>query len=207
MEHRFFRIGSLLVCAALIGHVALELRKAEADQNGVQVIMEIIVIAVIGGILFVTWILPTLGDKMTEAMISSGEQMEKTAGSEMAALIAAGDYEGAIAALQKQSLAEPANRQPVMEIARLYRDKLDDLDSALQTLQTALVSREWSPESEATLRLRRAELLARDLKDFTAAKAEVQAVLEKYPGTPQAGSATVRLREIEEQQYLATRQG
>ena len=103
------------------------------------------------------------------------------------------------------ALAQPDDRFPVLEIARLYRDKLEDPDSAIQSLHTALISRPWSVESEGTLRLKLADLLSTDRKDFAAALVEVQTVIEKFPGTPSAGAATSKLREIEEQQFLASR--
>ena len=40
------------------------------------------------------------------------------------------------------------------EIARLYRDKLHDSNSAMVSLHTALVSREWQVEDETIIRLR-----------------------------------------------------
>lgn len=206
MEHRFVRIGSLLVIGALLLHVMIQKGRPEEEQNGMTMMLEIIVMGVLGGILFVTWILPSLGDKMSEAMIGSGEEVEETPHSETAARIAAGNYAGAIAEYQKISLANPADRHPVMEIARLYRDKLHDSDSAVQTLHTALVSREWTPDNEAALRLRLADVLAEDRKDFEAAKEQAQAVIDKFSGTPPAGAATAKLHDISEKQYLASRE-
>jgi hypothetical protein len=163
---------------------------------------------VIGAILFVTWVLPTLGDKMTEALVSSGEKVEETPGSLVARHIANGEYEEAIGELQKQSLAEPLNPRPVLEIARLHHEKLEDPESAVQSLQTALVSREWPPVHEAALRLRLVDfLLVMPPVNFEAAKAEVQRVLDRFPGTPQSADASTKLREIQEKQFLASRQG
>jgi len=207
MENRFFRWSSLLVIALLTVFVMVERGKPEEDQNGMTMMLAFIVAGVLGAVLFVTWILPTLGDKMTEALVSSGEKVQETPGAVVARHIAQGDYEDAITELQKQSLAEPQNPRPVLEIARLHHEKLEDPESAVQSLQTALVSREWPPAHEATLRLRLADFwMAMPTANFEAAKAEVQQVLDRFPGTPQSVEAATKLQTIQEKQFLASRQ-
>lgn len=187
--------------------VLVEKAKPDEEQNGMTMMLAFIVAGVIGAVLFVTWGLPTIGDKMTEALVSSGEKVEDTPGSVVARHIAQGDYEEAIAELQKQSLAEPQNPRPVLEIARLHHEKLEDPESAVQSLRTALVSREWPPAHEATLRLRLADfLMIVPPGGFEAARTEVQGVLDRFPGTPQAADAATKLREIQEKQFLASRQ-
>lgn len=192
--------------AAMMVFVMVEKSKLEEEQNGLTMMLAFIVAGVIGAILFVTWGLPTLGDKMTEALVSSGEKVEETPGSLVARHIANGEYEEAIGELQKQSLAEPQNPRPVLEIARLHHEKLEDAESAVQSLQTALVSREWSPVHESMLRLRLVDfLLAVPPPNFEAAMAEVQRVVDRFPGTPQAADAATKLRDIQEKQFLASR--
>lgn len=208
MENRFFRYGALVAVALVLGHVLWLRSRPEQEQNesGVLLILELFVIAILGGVLFVTWILPSLSDKVTEAVLSSGEKEEKTPRAIVAELLAEEDYEGAIAELQKQSLQNPSDRRLVMDMAWVYRDKLQDLPSAVQTIRTALVSREWSPENETALRAKLAELLA-EQKDFAGAKQELETVMQKFAGTPQAGEAASKLRDIEEKEYLAKREG
>lgn len=207
MENRFFRWGALLIVAAMAVIVLVEQAKPEEEQNGLTVMLAFIVAGVLGAILFVTWVLPTIGDKMTEALVSSGEKVRDTPGAVVARHIAEGDYEAAIDELQKQSLADPQNPRPVLDIARLHLEKLDDPQGALQSLRTALISREWPPVHEATLRLRLADLLVTiPPPNFEAAKTEVQGVIDRFPDTPQATDAATKLREIQEKQFLASRQ-
>ena len=207
MEHRLFRWGSLLVIGALVAHIMVERARPEEEQNGLSMMLSFIVMGVIGAVLFVTWVLPTLGDRMTEALVSSGEKVEPTPGSLVAGHLASGDYEAAIGELQKQSLADPSNPRPVLEIARLHHEKLDDTTSAIQSLHTALVSRDWAPAHETTLRLRLADfMLIAHPDNFEAAKAEIQKVLDAFPETPQAAEAATKHREIQEKQFLASRQ-
>lgn len=194
--------------AALLVFVLVEKARPEEKQNGLTMMLAFIVAGVIGAILFVTWVLPTIGDKMTEALVSSGEKIEETPGAVVARLVAHGEFEEAIGELQKQSLADPHNPRPVLEIARLHLEKLDDPESALQSLQTALVSREWPAAHEATLRLRLADIfLSLAPANFEAAKSEALRVAERFQGTPHAADAATKLREIQEKQFLASRSG
>ena len=81
-----------------------------------------------------------------------------------------------------------------------------DTGSAVQSLRTALVSREWPPADEATLRFRLADLmLMLTPPAFSTAEAEVQTVLDKFPGTTQAGDAESKRRELREKKFLASR--
>jgi len=206
MEHRIFRWGSLLVMGALLIHVMVERARPDDEQNGLSMMLSFIVMGVVGAVLFATWLLPTIGDKMSEALVSSGEKMPQTPGSRVARHLVEGDYEGAIAELQRQSLAAPLNPKPVLEISRLHHEKLADTGSAVQSLRTALVSREWPPADEATLRFRLADLmLMLTPPAFSTAEAEVQTVLDKFPGTTQAGDAESKRRELREKKFLASR--
>jgi hypothetical protein len=226
MEHRLFRFGSLLVIILLGIHVMIEMGKPDqsaavvaavesesgevaevkprSEQNGILIIIELIVMAGLGGMLLVTWVLPALGDSVSEAMIGSGEKVEETGRSVAAAKLAAGDYEGAIKELQKQEMKSPHDRYPVLEIARIYRDKLHDSNSAMVSLHTALVSREWQVEDETIIRLRLAEFMAADRKDFAGARELIESIIQEHPGTPQAAAATTQLRALEEQEYRAS---
>jgi hypothetical protein len=121
------------------------------------------------------------------------------------ARMARGDYAGAIREFEKMAVANPADRYPVVEISRVYRDKLDDIDAAIQTVGTALVSRPWSPEDETFLLLRLAEFYSKDKSDFAKAREAIDRVMEKHAGTPHAANATHKLRQIEEAEYLASR--
>jgi hypothetical protein len=205
MESKFFRITALIILVLLIGKVIYDKNQPEEDANAMLAVLELIIIFAIGGTLFVTWILPGLGDKVTEAMVGSGAKVKETETSQAMARVAQGDYAGAIREFEKMALANPADRYPVVEISRMYRDKLDDVDAAIQTIETALVSRPWSPEDETFLLLRLAEFYSKDKADFTKARQAIDRVMEKHAGTAHAANATHKLRQIEEAEYLASR--
>jgi tetratricopeptide (TPR) repeat protein len=206
MESRSFRIAALIILVLLVIRIAYEKSLPDEEVNAMLVVLEMIVVAAIAGTLFVTWLLPTIGDKMSEAMLGSGDKVKETADSVATARLAQGDYDGAILEFEKMAAANPADRQPVVEISRIYRDKLADVDSAIQTIQTALVSREWKPEDESFFWLRLSEFYSKDKKDFVKAREMVEKVTEKFAGTPHAANATHKLRQIEEEEFIASRQ-
>jgi tetratricopeptide (TPR) repeat protein len=206
MDSRLFRISSLVILVLLVARIIYEKNQPDEEVNAMLVVLELILGAAIAGTLFVTWLLPSLGDKVSEAMLGSGEKVEETATSIATARLAQGDYEGAILEFEKMAAAHPADRQPVVEISRVYRDKLGDVDSAIQTIQTALVSREWNAEDEAFFWLRLADLHSKDKKDFVKAREMVEKVMEKFADTPHAANATHKLRQIEEEEFIASRQ-
>jgi tetratricopeptide (TPR) repeat protein len=205
MDSKPFRITALIVLVLLVGKVIYDKNRPEEDANAMLAILELIVIAAIAGVLFVTWLLPSLGDKVTEAMIGSGARVKETETSQATARIAQGDYPGAIREFEKMAVANPADRYPVVEISRVYRDKLGDVDAAIQTIETALVSRPWSPEDETFLLLRLAEFYSKDKTDFAKAREAIDRVMQKFAGTAHAANATHKLRQIEEAEYLASR--
>ena len=205
MDNKFFRITALIVLVLLVAKVIYDKNRAEEDANALLAVLELILIAAIAGVLFVTWLLPGLGDRFSEAMLGSGEKVQETETSLATARLAQGDYAGAIHEFEKMAAANPADRYPVVEISRVYRDKLGDVEAAIQTLQTALVSRQWTPEDETFLLLRMAEFHSKDRKDFAKAREAVEQVLQKHAGTAHAANATHKLRQIEEEEYIASR--
>ncbi|MGI8604484.1 MAG: tetratricopeptide repeat protein [Verrucomicrobiales bacterium] len=206
MDSRFFRISSIIVLGLLLGKIIYDRSLPEEEVNSMLVVFEFIIVAAIAGTLFVTWLLPSLTDKFSEAMLGSGDKIEETQTSIATAKLAQGDYEGAILEFEKMAAANPSDRQPVVEISRVYRDKLDDPDSAIQTIHTALISREWKPEDEAFFLLRLADLYSKDKRDFGKAREVVDQVLQKHHGTPHAANATHKLRQIEEEEFIASRE-
>lgn len=115
----------------------------------------------------------------------------------------AGDYDGAIAEYARLSMAHPEDRQPVMEMARLHHDKLNDPDSAIQTLSTALESRTWKPDDETFLTIRLAEWLMQDRQDFAGARARLEHIQQKFAGEAPSFQATTKLREVDEAEFRA----
>lgn len=147
------------------------------------------------GIFFVVYVLPFFAQRATHAIYDSAEMMEKDVMHDARSLLAQGDYEGAIAAFQQAAAAEPLNRLPWVEIAKIYKDNLGDPASAVATIRHALESQEWEVNDAAYFLFRLAELYNEVEGDRESAVAIMNQVVEQFPGTRHSANATHKLHE------------
>lgn len=152
------------------------------------------------GIVFVFQILPMMAHKMTHAIYDSAEMMEDDVMREARSLIAQGDYHGAIASLERASAAEPLNRLPIVEIAKIHKDNLGDPQSAIDTIRGALEDREWEPNDAAYFLFRLAELYDQEAGHRPSAVAIMQQVVDEFPGTRHSANAMHKLHEWEQEE-------
>ncbi|MEC8942508.1 MAG: tetratricopeptide repeat protein, partial [Verrucomicrobiota bacterium] len=110
--------------------------------------------------------------------------------------LARGDYEAAIAAYRAVARTQPENRFPWVEIAKIQHDNLEDSDASIETLRTALESREWRVNDMAFFMFRLAELYEVDKEDKPRAVSILEQVVELFPETRHSANATHRLREL-----------
>lgn len=165
------------------------------------------------GIVFVLEVLPALAHRVTHAVYDSSEMMEHDVMHDARSLLAQGDYEGAIAAFKQAAAAEPLNRLPWVEIAKIYKTNLNDPDAAIQTIRYALESQEWEINDAAYFLFRIAELYDEVNGDRPSAVAIMNQVIEEFPATRHSANAAHKLHEwsleeeaaaaaAEEQEYL-----
>lgn len=166
------------------------------------------------GIFFVLQVLPAFAQRVTHSVYDSAEMVEHDVMHDARSLLAQGDYEGAIAAFRQAAAADPLNRLPWVEIAKIYKDNLGDAASAVQTIRHALESQAWEPNDAAYFLFRLAELYDEVESDRTSAKAILNQVIEQFPGTRHSANASHKLHEwsveeaaaaaaAEEQEFLA----
>jgi tetratricopeptide (TPR) repeat protein len=110
-------------------------------------------------------------------------------------LYAQGDYEGAIEAFREASNADPMNRMPWVEIAKIQRDNLENPVAALATLREALESQEWEVNDAAYFMFRIAELYDEDLQNRETAIEILQQVCTDLPETRHSANARHKLHE------------
>ena len=147
------------------------------------------------GILFVFQVLPAFAQRITHSVYDSAEMVEKDAMHDARSLLAQGDYQGAIDAFKQAAAAEPLNRLPWVEIAKIYKDNLDDPASAILTIRHALESQAWEVNDAAYFLFRLAELYDEVEGDRTSAVAIMQQVVEQFPGTRHSANASHKLHE------------
>ena len=147
------------------------------------------------GILFVFQVLPAFAQRITHSVYDSAEMVEKDVMHDARSLLAQGDYQGAIDAFKQAAAADPLNRLPWVEIAKIYKDNLDDPTSAVQTIRHALESQAWEVNDAAYFLFRLAELYDEVEGDRPSAVAIMQQVVEQFPGTRHSANASHKLHE------------
>lgn len=150
------------------------------------------------GIFFVLQILPAIAHRFTHAIYDSAEMMEHDVMRSARSLLAQGDYEGAIEAFRQAAAADPLNRLPWVEIAKIQKDNLGDSAAAVQTIRHALESQEWEVNDAAYFLFRLAELYDEVEGDQASAVAIMQQVIDEFPGTRHAANASHKLFEWEQ---------
>lgn len=153
------------------------------------------VTAGIVGIFVVVYLLPFFAHRVTHAVYDSGEMVEKDVMSEARSLMAQGDYEGAVEAYKRAAEADPLNRLPWVEIAKIYKDHLDDPASAIQTFRNALESQEWQVNDAAFFCFRLAEMYDEHEGNRASARAIMQQVIDEFPNTRHSANAKHKLHE------------
>jgi tetratricopeptide (TPR) repeat protein len=166
------------------------------------------------GIFFVVYALPFFAHRATHAIYDSAEMVDKDGLRAARSLLAQGDYDGAIEAFKQAAAADPLNRLPWVEIAKIYKDNLADPASAVATIRHALESQEWEINDAAYFLFRLAELYDEVNGDRASAVAIMNQVVEQFPETRHSANATHKLHEwaladeaaaaaAEEAEYLA----
>jgi tetratricopeptide (TPR) repeat protein len=147
------------------------------------------------GIFFVVHALPFFAQRVTHAVFDSAEMVEKDPMHDARSLIAQGDYHGAIEAFKLAAAADPLNRLPWVEIAKIQKTNLEDPAGAIQTIRHALESQAWQVNDAAYFMFRLAELYEEVEGDRASAIAIMNQVIEQFPETRHSANAANKLHE------------
>lgn len=147
------------------------------------------------GIVFVLDVLPMVAHKMTHAVYDSSEELGEDPMHDARSLMAQGDYDGAITAFRQAAAADPLNRLPYVEIAKIQREYQENPAAAVQTIRRALESQEWQVSDAAFLMFRLAEIYDEGLHDRTSAASIMQQITEQFPETRHSANARHKLHE------------
>ncbi|MGC4015404.1 MAG: tetratricopeptide repeat protein [Luteolibacter sp.] len=169
--------------------------EAKASENKFSGMMWAFLTAGLVGVIVVVEVLPAIAHRFTHAVYDSGEEVEVDVMHDARSKVAQGDYHGAIEAFRQAAAAEPMNRLPWVEIAKIQRENLDDPTAAIQTFRTALEGQEWELNDAAYLLFRLAELYDEDAQDRTTAASILNQVMEQFPNTRHSANARHRLHE------------
>lgn len=184
----------------------IETEMKQKPRNAAVLLTYSIVLATGIGFIVLKWVLPAVGDKVGEAFYSSGEKVGPDRNAKAMTLLNSGKYEEAIEEFQKLAEENPTDRFPVVEIAKIQQEKLEDVDAAIGTYYDAL-QKEWAEDDAAFFLLRLGDLYFTNKGDNATAKTYLNEVQTRYPGSRHAGMATHKLREIEEAEFIAQHGG
>jgi len=152
--------------------------------------------AVVFGVLFVVFMLPRLAEAIGAYFYSAPEQIKPDEYTRAAAKVSQGDYEGAIVAYRKIAADEPDNRFPIIEIAKIQRENLEDSDAAIQTLETAIEEKSWEVNDAAAMVFRLEDIYLTDKENPERAKELLQMIVDEFPETRHAANAHHKLNEM-----------
>lgn len=147
------------------------------------------------GIFFVVHALPFFAQRMTHAVFDSAEMVEKDPMHDARSLIAQGDYHGAIEAFKVAAAADPLNRLPWVEIAKIQKNNLEDPAAAVQTIRHALENQAWEVNDAAYFMFRLAELYDEVEGNRASAISIMNQVIEQFPETRHSANASHKLHE------------
>jgi tetratricopeptide (TPR) repeat protein len=152
------------------------------------------------GLLFLIFVLPAISDGISRLMFSDpgGEPESDDPMREARALMAQGDYVGALEALRQVVMKEPDNRFAWAELAKVQLAHLDDAEGAETTLTEALESRDWQTEDAAFFMFRISEVNLENLENKEKAVSVLRQICELFPETQFSANATHQLRELGE---------
>jgi len=171
-----------------------EIGSAEGEKTFSGILLAFMTAGLVG-IVVVAHVLPMLAHRVTHAVYDSGEEVEKDPMHDARSKVAQGDWEGAIAAFREAAAAEPLNRLPWVEIAKIQLEQLEDPQSAVQTLRQAIEGQEWQENDAAYLMFRLAGIYDEHLGDRAAAATTMQQVMEQFPETRHSANARHKLHE------------
>jgi len=173
-------------------HAKLESLDGDRTLSGILLTF---ISAGIVGIFVVVYLLPFFAQRVTHAIYDSAEMVERDVMHDARVLVAQGEYHAAIEAFKQAAKAEPLNRLPWVEIAKIQKDNLEDPYAAIETIRYALESQEWEINDAAYFLFRLAELYDEVMGDRASAIAILQQVVEQFPRTRHSANANTRLHE------------
>jgi tetratricopeptide (TPR) repeat protein len=184
----------------------IDLNSMEGEKTMYGILLTFLSAGLVG-IFFVVYALPFFAQRVTHAVYDSAEMVEKDVMHDARSLTAQGDYEGAIAAYKLAAAADPLNRLPWVEIAKIQKTNMEDSAAAIQTIRHALEGQAWEVNDAAYFLFRLAELYDEVEGNRESAVAIMNQVIEQFPETRHSANARNKLHEWSVAEAAAASQG
>jgi tetratricopeptide (TPR) repeat protein len=133
-------------------------------------------------------------------VLSSGEEVKQEAANKAHALVAQGDYEGAIKEYESVLREKPDDAFTISEIAKVCVEKLEDPIRGLHVLRQHLESREWKTDDAAFLMFRMVDIHMGE-QQYEEARALLEQIEASFPNTRHTGNARHKINEVDQAQF------
>lgn len=107
-----------------------------------------------------------------------------------------GRYREAADAYERHCAEDPTDPEPYFRLARLYRDRLGELPTAVSWLKRVRVDARIDSGKDLLATQEIIEIYTHKLRDPRKAIPELARITQKYPGTPAADAAARELKEV-----------
>jgi len=175
-----------------------------------QAVLTVGSVATCGLMLAIIWgsVLGALPAKLLGSLYDGGSQRveRRPAYSIAEARCKRGQYEEAIAEIQRQLAEFPGDLTGTLLLAEIQAGHLHDLASAVDTLETLIQNRGQPPGDVAVALNRLADLHLRYAFDPEAARAALERIGQRFPNSEPAHLAAQRLAHLTSPEMLAERQ-
>ncbi len=185
----------------LVFVVFMQARQHMATENAdptktIVYFLVVVLLALIGGGFVAFSFIPAVGDWIGGLFFAPNEEVEKSPHADAIAKVAQGDFEGAIAEYHEAFKKDPSDTHAVLEMARLYCDRLGDPQAGAGVLESAL-EHEWTPDESASMCNHLADIYLNHMHDAPRARALLVQVAESMPNTKHSANAIHRMHEID----------
>ena len=195
MAKKITHVIIFLIVAGVVAAVFFN-TDSDDDTSAVMQLPALMLAGVYVGVMFVIYVLPSITDKATSAVLDSGELVERDPLHDARAAYARGDYEEAMEVYRRVADEDPYNRLPWVEISKIQHDNLEDPEASIATLCHALESHEWPINDAAYFMGRLADLYLEDLQDQDGCIAILNQLIELFPETRHSANATHKINEV-----------
>ena len=194
------RVRALLGSApgALLGLIA-GIRAMSLSDSPLAILFPVIGLLIgAAAIFFVVTLISETGGKVGSALhLPSGRTTpHKAEHSQAQSLAVRGAYSEAADAYELSILEHPKDSEPYIQLARLHRDHLDDMERAVRWFRKALRDADISSGKEIMISREIVEIYTHRLGEPAMAGPYLARIAEKYPKTPDGQWAERELDEL-----------
>lgn len=188
---------TLGVIGAFIGYQIISAYSGPLEETMFARLFSTLSAGIFLGLLAIFYVLPALSQKAAMSMYAdSNEAPDEDVLKDARALVAQGEYEQAAEAYRQALDKEPDNRLGWTDMAKLYVEKLEQPELAVEAIREGFDGHEWDEEDGAFLLFRMSEWQLDDCEDQEAGAATLAEVMETYPSTRHSANAMQQLRDL-----------